>query len=71
MDDDWLLTKAELAELLAGRRPDAPVTPAGTVPDWVNKQRMLKSKGSKRLTQARIEELNSIDGWLWDARKND
>ena len=53
MDDDGLLTKAELAELLAGRRPDAPVTPAGTVPDWLNKafdreeERMRESKKRK------------------------
>jgi hypothetical protein len=42
-----------MAELLAGRRPDAPVTPAGTVPDWLNKtfdeeeERMRESKKRK------------------------
>ena len=38
---------------------------------WVKHQRAFKRKGSKRMTPARIEELNSIDGWLWDARKKD
>ena len=36
---------------------------------WVANQRAFKRKGSKCMTPARIEELNSIDGWLWDARK--
>ena len=53
MDDDGWLTKAEIAELLAGRRPDAPVTPAGAVPVWLNKafdkeeERMRESKKRK------------------------
>ena len=38
---------------------------------WVNRQRLHKRKGSKRMTPARIEELNSIPGWLWDAWKKD
>ena len=38
---------------------------------WVKKQRLFKRKSSKRMTPARIEELNSIEGWLWDARKKD
>ena len=33
---------------------------------WVKVQRVYKRKGSKRMTPARIEELNSIDGWLWE-----
>ena len=37
--------------------------------EWVAHQRAHKTKGSKRMTPARIEELNSIPGWLWDARK--
>ena len=37
----------------------------------VAKQRVHKRKGSKRMTPARIEELNSIPGWLWDARMKD
>ena len=36
---------------------------------WVSHQRAFKRKGSKCLTPARIEELNSIEGWLWDATK--
>ena len=53
MDDNGWLTKAEIAELLAGRRPDAPVTPAGAVPDWLNnafdeeEERMRESKKRK------------------------
>ena len=38
---------------------------------WVADQRVHKRKGSKRMTPARIEELNSIEGWLWEARKKD
>ena len=38
---------------------------------WVSKQRLYKRKGSKCMTPARIEELNSIEGWLWDGRKKD
>ena len=53
MDDDGWLTKAEVAELLAGRGPDVPVIPAGAVPDWLNnvfdeeKERMRESKTKK------------------------
>ena len=39
--------------------------------EWVSHQRVYKREGSKRMTPARIEELNSIPGWLWDARKKD
>ena len=42
-----------------------------TLGEWVNKQRALKRMGRKSMTPARIEELNSIDGWLWDIRKKD
>ena len=38
---------------------------------WVADQRLRKRKGSKRMTPARTEELNSIPGWLWDVRKKD
>ena len=38
---------------------------------WVSQKRALKRKGSKCMTPARIEELNSIPGWLWDARKKE
>ena len=38
---------------------------------WVSDQRVYKRKGSKRMTPARIEELNSIEGWLWDVMKKD
>ena len=38
---------------------------------WVSNQRSYKGKGSKWMTPARIEELNSIEGWLWDAGKKD
>lgn len=38
---------------------------------WVSRQRAFKKKGGKRMTPARIEELNSIEGWLWDLRKKD
>ena len=39
--------------------------------EWVSKQRVLKRKGSKRMTPARIEELNRIPGWLWDVMKKE
>jgi hypothetical protein len=38
---------------------------------WVANQRVYKRKGSKRMTPARIGELNGIPGWLWDVRKKD
>ena len=37
----------------------------------ISDQRVYKRRGRKCMTPARIEELNSIEGWLWDVRKKD
>ena len=52
-------------------RPSSEGTQHKALGKWVAHQRVYKRKGSKSMMPARIEELNSIDGWLWDARKKD
>ena len=59
MDDDGWLTKAEIAELLAGRRPDAPVTPAGTVPDWLNKAFDKEEERMRESKKRKVEEVEA------------
>ena len=52
-----MLTKAEIAELLAGRRPDAPVNPAGTVPDWVKKALDEEKEGMRESKKRKVVEV--------------
>ena len=51
--------QAEIAELLAGRRPDAPVTPAGTVPDWLKKAFDREEERMRESKKRKVEEVEA------------